>query len=341
MSVITCFLEKHGTRLGLTSDIPADRLNTLLLTPRFRASNHVIFVVFAPSSSDPLLVIKAPRLHSHRGPLEREAANLQAVQMSRPGGFDTIPRLLAFEEYAGTLLLVQTALTGEPMDPARVRRDAAGCCQAILHWLLQLQEPSAQPTLIDPGWFERLVQQPLRFFADNLDLTDNEMRLIEQTRRLATTLRKAHIPLVFEHGDLSHPNILLQNQGNIAVLDWEQAEVHGLPATDLIFFLTYVAIARLRRRTQQACRQAYHQAFFGPDPWARPYLEQYCAHLGLPAPVLPALMALCWPRHLARLLSRLAPDAKPTGALPEDAAEWLRRHRFYTLWQHTLQHSEV
>ncbi len=37
--------------------------------------------------------------------------------------------MIAFEPYCGYPLLVETALVGQPMDPAAVRRDLAGCCR--------------------------------------------------------------------------------------------------------------------------------------------------------------------------------------------------------------------
>lgn len=63
-------------------------------------------------------------------------------------------------------------------------------------------------------------------------------------------LRSMQLPLVFEHGDLSYPNLLLLPTGEPGVLDWELANPDGLPACDLFLFLTYVAFSGI------TCRRA-------------------------------------------------------------------------------------
>jgi hypothetical protein len=141
---------------------------------------------------------------------------------------------------------------------------------------------------------------------------------------------------VFEHGDLSHPNLLRLHGGGLGVLDWELADPRGLPAQDLFFFLTYVAFARERVRDAADHLRAFDAAFFGARAWARPFVRAYAEALRIPAELLSPLFLLAWLRHLARLVERLA---APTagGPLAPDTVRWLRENRYYALWRHTLR----
>lgn len=338
MNTILTFLETNRRRLDLERYGAPGRLSCVIVTPRFRASSHVVFLVLAAGRPDPVLVAKVPRLAGAAVSVEREVANLRAVQSIRAEGFDSIPRVVAFEEYRGRPVLVETALTGRPMDPATVRRDRAGCCDAVTGWLAGVQQPARVPAGDDPGWFERLVERPLHHFAAVFPLSDEETRLLERTWELVAPLRDARLPLVFEHGDLSHPNILLLKDGGPGVIDWELAEPRGLPAYDLFFFLTYAAFAVGNAHASGDYLSAFRSAFFGRAAWARPYVAAYAGRLGLPPETITPLFVLCWARYIASLLLRLGDAGQPDGQLGPDTATWLRANRYYALWRHTVAH---
>lgn len=311
-------------------------MSCVVVTPRFRTSGHVVFLVLADGKPGPVLVAKLPRLTGISAGLEREAANLRAVQASRAGGFDSIPRVVAFEEYHGRPILVETALVGRSMDPASVRRDPAGCCDAVTAWLTDVQRP--HPSAADADWFERLVERPLRHFAEVFPVSAEEARLLECTWDLVAPLRQAGLPLVFEHGDLCSPNVMLLKDGAAGVIDWELAQPHGLPACDLFFFLTYAALALRRARAQADYVAAFHAAFFAPAAWARPYVAAYAERLHLPEHVLTPLFVLCWARYMTGLIVRLDGAKHSEAPLGSDTAAWLRANRYYALWRHALTH---
>src|SRR4051812_32640594 len=127
MNTVLTFLEINRQRLDLARYGVPERLSSVVVTPRFRASNHVVFLVLGPRGPEPLLVAKLPGRGGASARVEREVANLRAVQASRAGGFDSIPRVVAFEQPLGQPILVETALAGRAMDPPAVQRDHAGC----------------------------------------------------------------------------------------------------------------------------------------------------------------------------------------------------------------------
>lgn len=341
MNLVLEYLAENRQRLELDRYHVPTRLSCVLVTPRFRASRHVVFLVLPEGQSEPVLVAKVSRLAGLNTGVEREAANLQAAQASRPLGFDSIPRLVAYESYRGQLLLVETALTGALMDPGRVRADLPGRCQAALEWLEEFHLATQFPSEQDPGWFGRLVEGPMADFEAVFPLSTEDRWLLEQTAQLARPLRDLPMPLVFEHGDFSHPNLFLTPGGQLRVVDWEIARPRGLPALDLFFFLTYAAFASLKAAVQVDYLAAFDAAFFGPGAWAAHYIQSYARQLHLPLPALPALFVLCWMRYSTSLIDRLQgseQDGSAQAIVDAETASWLRSNRFYALWRHTLTH---
>ena len=330
------FLTRNWERLSLERFGPPSQLSFVLATPRFRASGHVVFLVLARRQTKPILVAKVPRLPGDHTRLNREAANLKEIHSARPGGFHSIPLVIAYEDWCGIHMLVETALTGHPMSALLVRRQTQSCINAIMAWLTDLHSATASRAADAADWFERLVERPLDQLRSTLPVSAGEQWMLEKTEEVATLLRHVDLPLVFEHGDLSSPNILVLENGSAGVVDWELGESRSLPGVDLFFFLTFVAFARRRARRLQDYLKAFHEAFFGPEAWARSYVTCYAKALQLPHELLTPLFVLCWSRYVAKLVARLNSGSS---RLPEkETVAWLRANRFYALWHHTIDH---
>ena len=341
MNMVARYVTRHWDRLVPNRAGYSGRLSCLLLTPRFRASRHVVFLVLADRSPEPILVAKVPRLRGDLDSLHREAVNLQSAHAARPGGFDSIPRVVAYEECEGNQLLLQTALVGQAMNPALVQRQPGACMEATMNWLYCFNEATADHSEEPEKSFQRLVDRPLAQFRSLFPFTADEQSLLKKTEELTSTLRTTRFPRVFEHGDLSAPNLFVLKDGSLGVVDWEMAEPKGLPAVDLFFFLTFVAFARRRAERERDYLAAFHEAFFGPGAWARPYVTRYAERMQLSVQVMRALFALCWGRYLSSLAALLCGPCDTSGpVLEEETANWLRQNRYFSLWRHTLSHME-
>lgn len=338
--MILSFLDENRQRLELDRYQVPQALTSVMMTPRFRASSHVVYLIMPKSQVDPVLVAKVPRLSGASHTVAREVRNLRAVQESRPGGFDSIPRVIAFESHMGHEILVETALVGTPMSPEIVREDPDRCCSIMVDWLLEVQRPSLNKTYIETNVCDRLIEQPLAYLESALPLNEWETHLIRQTRLLSALLCDADLPLVFEHGDLSHPNIFILKDGRIGVVDWELAEPRGLVGYDLFFFLTYVAFAKANARTPNQYMTAFQNAFFGDGAWAKPYVDSYARHFRLQPEELTGLFILSWARYLSNLLLRLEDNQPTDGQIAETTAAWLRNNRYYALWQYAVNHAD-
>jgi thiamine kinase-like enzyme len=140
--------------------------------------------------------------------------------------------------------------------------------------------------------------------------------------------------MVMEHGDCGHPNILVNRLSSVSVVDWELAGRFGLPATDLYFFLSFVAGAIDGARTVAEHVRAFERAFFRRDTWTRKYIGTYVAQTGFDTRLLVPVFVLTWCRYLSARLTRLR--ARCGGAEP--TMEQLRTDRYYHFLRFTLEH---
>jgi aminoglycoside phosphotransferase len=340
MNTILTYLKNNAQQLALEKYGDPERMSSTILTPRFRASSHVIVFVRFGDSIDPALVAKVPRLPGDHARLEKEAAMLEAAHSWRKGGFDSIPRVVAFEDYGGHRLLIETALVGRAMSPAFVRGNLDSSLETGMNWLLDFHVATQHKVENKAAWFAKQVELPVNVLENALNLAPDEKQLLAETRELAESLRNADLPVVVSHNDFSHPNIMLCKGDSLGVVDWELADKDGLPAFDLFFYLKYIAFARNEAQTNEKYVQAFREAFFSDTAWARPYLARYCEALHLDAGLLASSFVLCWLQYVAGLISRLADSDTTGGKLDGKTAAWLRQNRYFLLWQEAVQNIE-
>lgn len=342
--LIDAYVAANRGRLKLNG--PVDGLTTLLVTPRFQASAHVVGLVTPRRSGRPAVVVKVHRLAGSNRTLEAEAASLTALAQLRAGGTPGVPRLLAHEPIAGHAALVETALAGRPLDPAEIRRDRDAATDALGMWLRGLRRTDAAAGAGD-RW-ARLIAPALDALETVLADDGSDADRVRLARELVAPLQTADLPVVVEHGDLSHPNILLLDEGHarrIGVVDWELGEPRGLPLGDFLFFLGYVAIARRRPRTPDEHADAIEAAFCGPRAWAAMAAAGQADGEGIDRALLGPILVATWTRALARLLGRL--DGDPDHGLREAgtdagavaAGRLLRGHRYHAIWRRVVERS--
>lgn len=331
MNVALKFVEALGNSIaGRTAGAP---MHAVMATPRFESSRNVVFLLGPRDDFGPTLVAKVARLGGNDQSLTREANNLLALERCSPGS-PSVPRLVAHGLFEGHQILLETAVSGEAMTPDLVRRRPDECIDAVIDWLIAYHTTPALEAEVN-GSLPALVQEPLRSLRMLTSDLPQAGQLIERVCLEAEVLKRFRIPTVFEHGDLSAPNLMLQGAGKAGVVDWELSVPYGLPAVDVFFFLAFAANAMESARTPEACAQAFSRAFFGPHAWARRHVRRYASAVGLPAEALPALFLLCWTRYLVTIPQRSAwalrrenRSLNPEGAIEE---------RYWRLWLHAVE----
>ena len=302
-----------------------------LVTPWFEASRHVVCLYLDPATAVPVAVAKLPRRPWDVGGIRHEADVLRdlARRTGALAGRAPAVRDLVLE---GRPYLLESAVVGAAVGPEVVRSAPRETLEQAAGLLAAL--PTTGTTAQDPSWFARLVEGPLTAVAAAVALADVP-RLVDETLAHLEVLRGADLPLVFEHGDLGHPNLVLGARG-LGAVDWERAEPFGLPGHDLCFFLQYAAESLRGTFEHPGQLRAFDDAFTGADAWARPWLERYARERGLDDSWWPALILASWARSSAGLLRRLGSGDAPRAASGGGLAAAFDADRDLALWRHAV-----
>jgi hypothetical protein len=229
------------------------------------------------------------------------------------------PRVLALDIDGSPPSLIETGLSGIPLDPRAVRRDRAAATSAVVAFAARLPVGSV---VGDPDGEMRGPGLALAAL-ERLDRANVAPDLVERSRPLVERLRTAALPTVFEHGDLAHPNLVLQKDGTLGAVDWERAEPDGLPLHDLTMALAYIAAAGASAGTPDLQAEAFVSGLMGEDAWAAPLLDAELDRLHIDRGLRGVLIVVPWIRTAAFLAERTTVD-------------WLRTDRSVALWRATL-----
>ncbi len=307
------------------------RQSWLLLTGGTRTIHKVVGLVFEEPEPRPHAVVKWARVPEAVGLLEKEDLALQAVHRLRPGGIAGVPRVLFSEHAEGGFRLGETALTGAPLYTQLHRRSARALAVQATDWLVDL---AGQPRPRPRSEFSNRLLEPVVAEFEATFGTVLEPALLRQTRAVLQSLDSC--PIVCEHRDFSPWNILRTPAGELAVLDWEGAELDGLPALDLIYFLAHVGFYLDGAYSSGRYRESY-RASLDPSTFVGSIraeaLARYQRRLDLGPAQLAPLNVLVWLVHARSEYQRLVSDAAPQAVAPGR----LRRAGFVGLWQEELR----
>ena len=136
------------------------RLDWMLLTGGAKPINKVVGLVFAESDRSPRLIVKLARVAESTAALEREAANLRAVQALRPDRVRGVPQVLFSQQWAGQTVLGETALTGRPLYTVLRRDTCRDLAMKVTEWLADLAGHTTPCPRSD--WWDRLIETTVR-----------------------------------------------------------------------------------------------------------------------------------------------------------------------------------
>ena len=302
---------------------PHDRASlSALVTPRYARSRAVVGITTTSSGRALQQVVKVPR--SPRDEYNvRSEANILDEFLTRAQGAARAPEGHHLARHGGRLVLVEDAATGTPLDRRTVRQDPAAALTAGLRWLEQVPVGPAS-CLANDGRGHDLIEVPLAQLA-----TGDRRRAGWQVRaqRLLEPLQETELPVVFEHGDFSHPNLFVAADGELVAIDWERGQPNGLPLHDATFYTAYLAESVDQPKNPEALVAAYRRAVRHLG-WAHVDLDLHVEHLGLDRRLLPLLELACWTRALADQSTATGPSTKATP------------HRYELFWMAAIEDAE-
>jgi len=124
--------------------------------------------------------------------------------------------------------------------------------------------------------------------------------------------------------------VLVDSAGALAVLDWESAELNGLPALDLIYFLSYLAFfleGAMETRRFAATYRATLDPASATGAVVAECLQRYATQVGIDLAALHPLRLLTWLIHSRSEYRQLTAEQ---GGQPYRAAR--RDSVFVSLW---------
>lgn len=307
-----------GVGTGLDAALP-----WILLTPRYRASRHVILLGNL-SGGVPQIVVKAARLHGDPSTI-REAGVLAALATLPGIDAGSVPGLLRISDAASPLTgFAMTAIHGVQVEPAHMKRDP-GIVDGIRTWLRTLTIGGDVAPAADPRAIAATCDQLEAAAGVRDGLGGRVLAALDP-------LAGAALPRSIEHGDLGPPNLLQRPDGSLGVIDWETGRLDGLPLVDLIFALGVIAAARQGANLPQDHADAAAAAI-ADGGWARPIVDAEGRRLGIAADLVPSLIVACWARQLGAMAQR---QGVLDAIAPSADAVHLLRHRYRLILERTL-----
>lgn len=313
---------------------PSGPLSWLLLTGGQRSISKVVALVFVEPEPLPRLAIKMTRVPESAPGLNREATILRTLGATTPSQITGVPQVIFHHECADTVILGETALVGQPIGLLVRSDNYQRLALQATDWLIRLA--GSTPPISRNVWWDRLVGQTLADFERSFGPVIDP-QLLAQTKAALATL--GPLPIVCEQRDFSPWNVHLTREGQIAVLDWESAEPRGLPAMDLIYFLSYLAFYHDGVITTGNFRASY-RATLDPSTLTGRVRQQclayYANRVGFDCAALRPLGLLVWLVHSRSEYRHFVADA---GGPPGIAA--LRRSQFLCLWEEEVRYAQT
>jgi aminoglycoside phosphotransferase (APT) family kinase protein len=310
---------------------PPDTFSWLLLTTGARTISKVVGLVFADGQDAPGMVVKMPRVPEAVPALKREAETLDAIHASHPRPVAGVPRVLFYKRNAGTVALAETVVTGVPLWVKLRRTTYRMLALRVTHWLAEFAGRTEH--VPRSAWGDRLVDTTMRTFTSQFApvLDPEKIRKTEEALDQLDAL-----PMVCEQRDFGPWNVLVAPDGALGVLDWESAELRGLPALDLIYFLSFQAFFHDRTMRSRQFRPSYRTLLDASTFTGSIHAEcmaRYTERVGIEPRLLHPLRLLCWMIHAGSDYRHLAADVAG-----DPCADDLRRSAFLGLWEEELAH---
>jgi hypothetical protein len=300
-------------------------LSALLVTRGRRSINKAVTLVFAGSEVRPRLAIKRARVPEAIPPMRNEADVLRAIQ-ARPGGVVGAPRVLFCRELDGFLTLAETTIEGRLLGDIIRPENHRELALRATEWSARLAEGT--PPAPRDVWWGRLVEPVLAQFERTFGSVIDPGTFRAAIQAVGSL---GPLPLVCEQRDFSPWNLLLDGAGNLGVLDWESAELQGLPVLDLVYCLTYLtANIDGSGRVWESLRRSLYPA----SPAGRitqECLELYLERVAVPASAVQPLRLLTWMIHSKSDYRHFCLDLGRPPEQPE-----LRQSVFLRLWHEEL-----
>jgi len=192
-------------------------------------NKKVGFFVF--NKNKPFIFIKTVREDKYNHIIEDGFKRLKKAHQALNN--DSIPVPIYSNEHKGVAFSLETAIVGEQFHSFKEQKDL----NRFLGWFLRFQQLMVKKENLDT---RQLRDYLYKLINDFLNLYKPEKDLEELIKDVGEDVQKdidfSKLPLITQHGDLTPDNVL-DDKGNIKVIDWDNFDKIDLPLFDLLVFL--------------------------------------------------------------------------------------------------------
>lgn len=245
------------------------------------------------------------------GTLVREAAALYRLGPIASSAGARIPLVLGLKRIKGHSVLLQTGLRGQTVGALLASRchRLPVILNRVVSWLESWNSSTIAAMQTDRELLEREILDPVALLAPLLDQGDEYEKWLKLRCR---AIESTTIALVTAHNDLTMWNLVLGEDEQLGVVDWESARENDLPFVDLFYAVVdAIAIARGfddRSRVLESCFVAggAHERFI------RELLMRLRRFVRAPDDMVELCFHACWLHHAANERRRGDPsDPRP------------------------------
>jgi len=248
--------------------------------------------------------VRDPGLN-HR--LENEHRTLKILQERGIGTRETVPQIAFFGYHNDLAIVGETSIEGTPFRQRTTTTTDCPYAQAVIDWLTYLGEASVDFTTATAGQVAEGLDTLFKRFSQIYHLSpahyDFMAKQIAVIRATENTF-----PLLLQHGDPGPWNVLVTPGGDIAFLDWEAAEIKGMPLWDMFYFLRSYCMEIARANGIHDRLDGFTQLFLTESPFNQlvaKSAKQYCQLIGLAQELVEPLFYTCWMHRALKESSRL------------------------------------
>lgn len=193
-------------------------------------NKKVGFFVF--NKKKPVIFVKTVRESKYNPIIEDGFEKLKNVNKYLSDG--SAPRPIYLGNYEGVAFSLETAIVGKQFHSCKSRKDLNN----FLGWFFRFQKLMAQKELMNGAQLREHVDAVVNKFFSLYPLKPELQKLIKE---MAEDVKKdisdnLSMSLIYQHGDLTPDNVLDDN-GKIRVIDWDNFGKIKLPLFDLLVFL--------------------------------------------------------------------------------------------------------
>ena len=276
------------------------------------SSRKLLFFLFedeAGADGEPAYIVKMVRDPRFNPRLENEWQALEALARLDVLDPESYPRVAFAGHHAGLAMVGETNVAGAPF---RERSQGTADCphlHAAADWFTRLGAGTARLDGTNGQQTGAVLADLLARFQAIYRPDPALARFLEaQIRQLANA--DLPLPTVFQHGDPGTWNMRVTPSGKVALLDWEAAELQGMPLWDLFYFLRSYVVGAARKQGIAQRLEGFQRLFLAESPWSQAavrFVDRYVQEVGVPREAVLPLFFTCWMHRSLKEANRLEP----------------------------------